>query len=153
MRSKREILITACSYVSGVAHRCLPKLYGIDQQRYCSSQIEDGDLFPSLPVGWHSSHNITHLLDSLLSLFHMIPACIWRGSRFCSSLSNWWMLFLQFSWNQTLWLVIKHDGSPCHAVHAECSPLQKAVPGSILCFWRRRFISCEKWLMNRKVME
>lgn len=43
---------STCYYMSGVAHRCLPKLCGIDQQRYCSSQIEDGDLFPSLPVGW-----------------------------------------------------------------------------------------------------
>lgn len=43
---------SACSYVSGVAHRCLPKLRGIDEQRYCSSQREDGDLFPSGAVGW-----------------------------------------------------------------------------------------------------
>lgn len=64
---EQERFSSFCLFSRGCcSSQVLPKLCGIDQQRYCSSPAGDGSLFPNLPVGWqwHSSCSAIHLLDT-----------------------------------------------------------------------------------------
>lgn len=84
MRSRREVLITACCCVSDVAPRCLPKLCGSISKDIAA--LKEKVMIYSQVLGWAGSSS--HPLDSLLPLVPTAPppflTCVWRGSRCCS---------------------------------------------------------------------
>lgn len=93
MRSRREVLITACCCVSDVAPRCLPRLCGSISKDLAA--LKEKVMIYSQVLGWAGSSS--HPLGSLLPLFSPqslpLSSSVSGEEADAALLSNSWMPF------------------------------------------------------------